>query len=388
MSAQDDLLRRYGGVMMNAFGTPKRVFVEGEGIHLIDADGNRYVDLLSGIAVNALGHNHPRINAAITSQLGRLGHISNFFTSENQIRLAERLSQYAGGGRVFFANSGTEANEAAFKLTRLTSRTKIVALEGSFHGRTMGSLAITHTAKYREPFEPLPGTIEFVPFGDVPALEAAVDEQTAAVVVEPIQGENGVLPLPEGYLEAARRITSASGSLLWIDEVQTGMGRCGEVFLHRTQGVQADLITLAKGLGNGFPVGACIAAGAATDLLQPGGHGSTFGGNPVATAVGNAVLDELEAGVLENARAVGIWLREAIEGLGHERIDHVRGAGLLLGVVLTEEIAPKVADAALADGWIINAPRPNVVRLAPPLITRDSDLEPFVAALPGWLDDA
>lgn len=388
MSTQEALLARYGKTMMNAFGTPKRAFVQGDGIHLIDADGNRYVDLLAGIAVNGLGHNHSRVNEAITSQLARLGHISNFFASENQVRLAERLAEYAGGGKVFFANSGTEANEAAFKLTRLTGRTKIVALEGSFHGRTTGALAITHTPKYREPFEPLPGHVEFVAFGDLDALEAAVDEQTAAVVLEPIQGESGVLPLSEDYLREARRITQAAGALLWLDEVQTGMGRSGEILLHRAAGITADLITLAKGLGNGFPVGACIATGRAAELLQPGGHGSTFGGNPVACAVGNVVLDELEAGVLDNAREVGRWLCGAIEALDHPLIEEVRGAGLLRGVVLREEIAPRVVDTALEAGWIINAPRPNVIRLAPPLIIEREDLEPFVAALPGWLDDA
>lgn len=401
---QSELTARYGAVMMNAFGAPKRVFERGEGVHLWDADGSRYTDLLSGLAVNALGHAHPGVTQAITEQLGRLGHVSNFYASEQQIRLAERLAKLTGDpvARVFFTNSGTEANEAAFKLTRLTGRTRIVAMEGSFHGRTMGALAITANPKYREPFEPLPGHVTFIPYGDIGALEAAVDATVAAVVVEAVQGENGVVPAPEGYLEAVRRVTTEHGALMWVDEVQTGLGRCGEYLAHlpshgphtateelaRVAGPRADLITLAKGLGNGFPVGACIATGTAGDLLQPGQHGTTFGGNPVAAAAGNAVLDALEGGVLDEARATGRWLADAVRALDHPMVDHVRGRGLLLGVVLTQEVAPRVADAALDAGFIINAPRPDVLRLAPPLISTPADLQPFVDALPGLLDAA
>ena len=385
---QSDLTARYSAVMMNAFGAPKRVFERGDGVHLYDADGRRYTDLLSGLAVNALGHNHPGVTAAISDQLGRLGHVSNFFASEQQIRLAERLAALTGSpvSRVFFTNSGTEANEAAFKLTRLTGRTRLVAMEGSFHGRTMGALALTHNPKYREPFEPLPGDVTFVPFGDVDALRAAVDERTAAVVVETVQGENGVVPAPDGFLRAARDIASAAGALLWIDEVQTGLGRCGEYLAHRADGVVADLITLAKGLGNGFPLGACLATGDTATLLQPGQHGTTFGGNPVAAAAGNAVLDALEGGVLDNARATGAWLAGAVRDLGHPLIDGVRGRGLLLGVTLTKPVAAAVADAALDEGFVINAPRPGVLRLAPPLISVPGDLQDFVDALPALLD--
>ena len=385
---QSDLTARYSAVMMNAFGAPKRVFERGDGVHLYDADGRRYTDLLSGLAVNALGHNHPGVTAAISGQLGRLGHVSNFFASEQQIRLAERLAALTGSpvSRVFFTNSGTEANEAAFKLTRLTGRTRLVAMEGSFHGRTMGALALTHNPKYREPFEPLPGDVTFVPFGDVDALRAAVDERTAAVVVETVQGENGVVPAPDGFLRAARDIASAAGALLWIDEVQTGLGRCGEYLAHRADGVVADLITLAKGLGNGFPIGACLATGDTATLLQPGQHGTTFGGNPVAAAAGNAVLDALEGGVLDNARATGAWLAGAVRDLGHPLIDGVRGRGLLLGVTLTKPVAAAVADAALDEGFVINAPRPGVLRLAPPLISVPGDLQDFVDALPALLD--
>ena len=385
---QDQLIHRYDAVMMNAFGAPKRVFARGEGVHVWDADGRRYTDLLSGIAVLALGHANPAVTRAITDQLHQLGHVSNFFASEPQVRLAERLAALTGADdtRVFFANSGTEANEAAFKITRLTGRTRIIAMEGSFHGRTMGALALTSSEKYRAPFEPLPGDVTFVPFGDAPALAAAVDETVAAVVLETVQGENGVVPVPAGFLAEARRITREAGALLWIDEVQTGMGRSGEYLAHRADGIVADLVTLAKGLGNGFPIGACLASGPAAGLITPGLHGTTFGGNPVAAAAGNAVLDQLEGGVLENARAVGAWLADAIRELGHPKIAEVRGRGLLLGVVLTEDIAPRVADAALEAGWIINAPRPGVLRVAPPLISTRGDLEGFVALLPGLLD--
>ena len=256
-------------------------------------------------------------------------------------------------------------------------------MEGAFHGRTLGALAITHNPKYREPFAPLPGDITFVPYGDVDALRACVDDTVAAVVIEVVQGENGVVPAPAGFVAAAREITTAAGALLWIDEVQTGMGRCGEYLAHRVDGVTPDLVTLAKGLGNGFPIGACLASGPAAGLLQSGQHGTTFGGNPVAAAAGNAVLDALDGGVLDNARATGAWLRDAIAELGHPV--EVRGRGMLLGVVLAAPNAAAVADAALDEGWIINAPRPDVLRLAPPLIATPDDLRGFVGALPGLL---
>ncbi|MFV0427917.1 MAG: acetylornithine transaminase [Arachnia sp.] len=388
MTASSGLQDRYQSVMVNAFGSPKRVFERGEGVHLFDADGREYTDLLSGLAVNALGHAHPGVTAAITAQLGKLGHVSNFFASEGQIRLAERLAAATGDttARVFFTNSGAEANEAGFKMTRLTGKTKIIAMAGAFHGRTMGSLAITHKPTYREPFAPLPGEVVFVPYGDADALAAEVDPSTAAVVVEPIQGENGVVEPPAGYLAAARDLTSRAGALLWVDEVQSGLGRCGELLLHVADGVTADIITVAKGLGNGFPIGACIATGPAAQLIQPGAHGTTFGGNPVAAAAGNAVLDELTAELLGHVRETGQWLAGAIEDLRHDAIDYVRGRGLLRGIQLTQPIAVQVADAALNGGWIINAPRPDVLRLAPPLIITREQLAGFIDALPGLLD--
>ncbi len=392
---QAELVRRYGEVMMNTFGAPKRVFVRGEGVHVWDADGNRYTDLLSGLAVNALGHAHPAVLSAITSQLATLGHVSNFFATPAQVALAEELAAIATTNapgtpaKVFFTNSGTEANEAAFKATRLTGRTKIIALEGSFHGRTMGALAITSNPKYREPFEPLPGDVTFVPFGDLGALRAAVDDQTAAVVVETVQGENGVVPLPDGYLAAARELSSAHGALLWIDEVQTGMGRCGAWLAHLPSGITADLVTIAKGLGNGFPIGACVATGPAAELLQPGSHGSTFGGNPVAAIAGLAVIGVIKRdGLLEHVNEMGAYLTEVVQALGHPAIDHVRGQGLLRGIVLADDRAAAVADAVLDAGFIINAPRPNVLRVAPPLVVAPEHLDALVAALPAALDGA
>ncbi len=386
------VLDRYDHVLMKTFGTPKRVFVRGEGCHVWDAEGRRYLDLLSGLAVNALGHAHPTVLSAITGQIATLGHVSNFFATPAQVALADRLvamTSATGTGRVFFTNSGTEANEAAFKITRLTARTKIIACEGAFHGRSMGALAITHSPKYREPFEPLPGQVTFVPYGDAEALAAAVDDDTAAVVVEPIQGENGVVVPPAGYLSKAREITSAHGALLWLDEVQTGVGRTGDWLVHRAEGVEADIVTLAKGLGNGFPIGACVANGATADLLGPGSHGSTFGGNPVAAIAGLAVLAVIERdGLLAHATAMGDHLVASVEGLGHPLVTRVRGRGLLRGIVLTEPIAAAVSNAALDAGFVINAPRPDVLRLAPPLIVTSTQLDSFVAVLPGLLDRA
>ncbi len=386
------ILDRYDQVLMKTFGAPKRVFVRGEGCYVWDPEGRRYLDLLSGLAVNALGHAHPTVLSAITGQIATLGHVSNFFTTPAQVALADRLvamTSEGGTGRVFFTNSGTEANEAAFKITRLTGRTKIIACEGAFHGRSMGALAITHSPKYREPFEPLPGDVIFVPYGDAEALAAAVDDHTAAVVVEPIQGENGVVVPPVGYLAKAREITSAHGALLWIDEVQTGVGRTGDWLVHRAEGVQADIVTLAKGLGNGFPIGACVANGATADLLGPGSHGSTFGGNPVAAIAGLAVLAVIERdGLLEHATAMGDHLVAAVDELRHPLVSGVRGRGLLRGIVLSEPIAAAASDNALDVGFVINAPRPDVLRLAPPLIVTNGQLDSFVDALPGLLDRA
>ncbi|HEY5785542.1 MAG TPA: acetylornithine transaminase [Microlunatus sp.] len=384
------VLEHYQQSVMNTFGTPKRVFVRGEGPYVWDADGRRHLDLLSGLAVTALGHAHPTVLAAITGQIATLGHVSNFFTTPAQVALAERLTAMVGApgeARVFFTNSGTEANEAAFKITRATGRTKIIANEGAFHGRSMGALAITHNPKYREPFAPLPGEVVFVPYGDADALAAAVDDETAAVVLEPIQGENGIVVPPQGYLARARTICDAHDALLWIDEVQTGMGRTGSWLVHVDQGVRADVVTLAKGLGNGFPIGACLAIGRAAQLLGPGSHGSTFGGNPVAAIAGLAVIAVIERDdLLTRATQLGEHLVTTITGLQHPMITGVRGRGLLRGVTLAAPVAAQVADAALDAGFIINAPRPDVLRLAPPLIITAEQLDGFVAVLPDLLD--
>ncbi len=380
---------RYAGAVMNTFGPPKLVLVRGEGAHVWDADGKEYVDLLGGIAVNALGHAHPALVAAVTEQLTTLGHVSNFFTSAPQVELAERLLALVGpgerGGRVFFTNSGTEANEAAFKLTRRTGRTHLVAAEGSFHGRTMGSLALTSKEAYRAPFEPLPGDVTFVPYGDEVALAKAVTDQTAAVILEPIQGEAGVVVPPTSYLAAAREITRDNGALLWLDEVQTGIGRTGEWFAGPV--ADADVVTVAKGLGGGIPIGACIALGGAASVLQPGNHGTTFGGNPVACAAALAVLDTIEKdGLLEHATAMGERLRTGLAA--DERVPEVRGRGLLVGLDLSRPLSAEVAAAALAHGFIVNNPTPDRVRLAPPLVIGHDDVDAFLAAWPGILDDA
>ncbi|MEG9226103.1 acetylornithine transaminase [Aeromicrobium sp. Sec7.5] len=382
-----ELTQRYQGAVMNTFGTPARVLARGEGSTVWDVDGNRYLDLLGGIAVNALGHAHPAIVEAVTTQLQTLGHVSNFFISEPQVRLAEKLLELLGHeGKVFFANSGAEANEAAFKASRRTGRTRIVSTEGSFHGRTMGALALTSKAQYREPFEPLPGEVTFVPYGDVAALEAAVDDTVAAFVVEPIQGEAGVIDAPEGYLAAAREITSRHGALLWVDEVQTGVGRTGDWFAHTASGVVPDLVTLAKGLGGGIPIGAMIALGDAATLLGPGNHGTTFGGNPVATAAALAVIDTIESeGLLAHATARGDQLAA---GLGrHPRVSAVTGRGLLRGVVLTEPRAVDVQTAAYDAGLIVNAPTPDRLRLAPPLVLTEDEAAHAVATLSALLDE-
>ncbi|MGA5415473.1 acetylornithine transaminase [Streptomyces pseudogriseolus] len=386
-----ELTARWQGALMNNYGTPRLPLVRGEGQRLWDADGKEYLDFVGGIATNALGHGHPAIVEAVTRQISSLGHISNLFLAEPTVALAERLLQLFGrDGRVFFCNSGAEANEAAFKIGRLTGRTHVIATEGAFHGRTMGALALTGQAGKREPFLPLPGDVTHVPFGDAQALDAAVTEDTALVILEPIQGELGVVVPPTGYLKAARAITAAKGALLVLDEVQTGVGRTGDWFAYQAhEGVLPDVVTLAKQLGGGLPLGATVAFGRAAQLLQPGHHGTTFGGNPVACAAGLAVLDTIAGdGLLENAKRQGEKLREGVEGLGHALIDHVRGAGLLLGIVLTEPLAPQAQQAAQDAGFLVNAAAPDVVRLMPPLNLGDDAVAALLGALPGILDAA
>ena len=390
MTSSDALRKRYAASLMNTFGPPKLVLIKGEGPYVWDAEGNRYLDLLGGIAVNALGHNHPALVGAVTEQLGTLGHVSNFFATEPQVALAERLLSLLGlgpqGGKVFFTNSGTEANEAAFKLTRRTGRTHLVAMEGSFHGRTTGSLALTSKAAYREPFEPLPGRVTFVPYGDADALAAAVTDETAAVVVEPVQGEAGVIFPPEDFLARARKITAEHGALLWLDEVQSGMGRTGTWMAHERSGVTPDVVTLAKGLAGGIPVGAMVAVGESGSLLGPGNHGSTFGGNPVAAAAALAVIETIEKdGLLENATAVGDLLRD---GVADPRVTEVRGRGLLIGIDLDRDVASRAAAAAMRHGVIMNDCAPHRIRLAPPLVLTADQAGEFLAVWQRILDEA
>ncbi|MFR9799299.1 acetylornithine transaminase [Streptomyces sp. MS06] len=384
-----DLTERWQAALMNNYGTPRLPLVRGEGSRVWDAGGRAYLDYVGGIATNALGHAHPAVAEAVSRQIRSLGHVSNLFMAEPTIALAERLLQLFGReGRVFLCNSGAEANEAAFKIGRLTGRTRMVATTGGFHGRTMGALALTGQPAKQAPFRPLPGDVTHVPYGDAQALAAAVTDETALVVIEPIQGENGVVVPPPGYLKAARAITAATGALLVLDEVQTGVGRTGHWFAYQAhEGVLPDVVTLAKQLGGGLPLGAAVAFGRTADLLQPGQHGTTFGGNPVACAAGLAVLDTIaDEGLLENTKRQGERIREGIASLGHPLVGHVRGAGLLLGIVLTEPLAPQVQQAAQEAGLLVNAPAPDVVRLMPALNLRDDEVDAFLGSLPGILD--
>ncbi|MCM6761969.1 acetylornithine transaminase [Rathayibacter sp. ZW T2_19] len=370
--------------MMRTFAPPLAVLERGEGCRVWDVDGREYLDFLGGIAVNSLGHAHPVFVEAVSRQSAAIAHVSNYFATAPQIALAEKLRELTGAGeqgRVYFANSGTEANEAAFKLARLNveggARPRILALRNAFHGRTMGALALTGKAAMRAPFEPMPAGVEHID-ASVEALESALDTSVAALVVEPIQGEAGVIPLPDGFLERARELTREHGVLLIVDEIQTGVGRTGHWFAYQRSGIVPDAITLAKGLGGGFPVGALVTFGRASELFQKGHHGSTFGGNPLATAVAGAVLGEIErAGLLANARERGEQIVRAVDALSSPLISGVRGAGLLLGIALTEPVAAELAAAALAEGLIVNAANEASIRLAPPLIVSAADVDDF-----------
>ncbi|UJL27734.1 acetylornithine transaminase [Mycolicibacterium vanbaalenii] len=385
-----ELLNRWSAVMMNNYGTPPLALAGGDGAVVTDVDGKAYLDLLGGIAVNVLGHRHPAVIEAVTRQMNTLGHTSNLYATEPGVALAESLVGLLGApAKAFFCNSGTEANEAAFKITRLTGRTKVVAAEGAFHGRTMGSLALTGQPSKRAPFEPLPGGVTHVPYGDIDELRCVVDDQTAAVFLEPIMGEGGVVVPPAGYLVAAREITAAHGALLVLDEVQTGVGRTGAFYAHQHDGITPDIVTLAKGLGGGLPIGACLAIGDTADLLTPGLHGSTFGGNPVCTAAALAVLKVLaDEGLVERADVLGKTIAHGVESLGHPLVDHVRGRGLLRGIVLTADAAKPVETAAREAGFLVNAAAPAIVRLAPPLVITEAQVETFLSALPAILDKA
>jgi len=392
MTKTNTIQQRWSAVMMNNYGVPPVALASGNGVVVTDVDGKSYLDLLGGIAVNVLGHGHPAVLDAVTRQMSTLGHTSNLYAAEPGIALAEALVGLLGTdaeARVLFCNSGTEANEAAFKLSRLTGRTKLVAAQGGFHGRTMGALALTGQPSKQAPFAPLPGDVSHVPYGDVDALAAAVGDDTAAVFLEPIMGESGIVVPPDGYLAAARDITARHGALLVLDEVQTGMGRTGTFFAHQHDGITPDVVTLAKGLGGGLPIGACLAIGPAAQLLTPGLHGSTFGGNPICAAAALAVLRVLAGeDLVRRAGVLGKTLHQSIESLHHPSIDHVRGRGLLCGIALTSPTAKEVEAAARAAGFLVNAATPDVVRLAPALIITEHQLDTFVTALPGILDTA
>lgn len=372
--------------VMPTYGTPAINLVSGKGSRVTDSDGKEYIDLLAGIAVNALGHAHPAIVEAVSTQIATLGHASNIFAHPQVIALANKLRNLISpDAHVFFSNSGAEANEAAFKTARLTGKSRILAAEHGFHGRTMGSLAMTGQPGKRAPFEPMPAGVEFYPYGDLDALRALIGQtpdDTAAVILESVQGETGVVPAPEGFLTGVRALCDEFGVLMIVDEVQAGMGRTGQWFGYQADlpaGVVPDLITLAKGLGGGLPIGACVAATRAGQLLAAGQHGSTFGGNPVSCAAGNAVIDTIVAdNVLDNVNAQGEYLRTGLEAL--DAVDHVRGRGLMLGVVL-KDAHPGIAAEALDAGLLLNQPADDVIRLVPPLTITDTDVREAVAIL-------
>ncbi len=391
VSLGEGLRERFGAAMMGNYGVPPLALARGEGSHVWDVDGNRYLDLIAGIAVSALGHAHPAIVSAVNDQVKKIAHTSNLFLHEPGVLLAEKLqSLLHAETRVFFCNSGTEANEAALKVVRrkhsAKSRPVMVAADHSFHGRTMGALAVTGKESIRAPFEPFGFEVRWVEYGDADALANAVDDQVAGVILEPTQGEGGVIPAPAGYLAAARRACDEAGALLVLDEIQSGIGRTGSWFAHQAEGVTPDVLTLAKGLGGGLPIGACVGFGEAGTALVAGDHGSTFGGNPIACAAALAVLDTIEAGdLLKNVKAVGETLANGIAAIDHPLLQGVRGSGLWLGVVLTQELASQVNTTARQAGFLVNAVQPDVVRVAPPLILTQAEATGFVEALPAIL---
>ena len=382
---------RWTSALLDTYPTPPVELVSGEGATVTDADGNTYIDMLAGIAVNALGHAHPAIVDAVSAQVARLGHVSNIFGSQPVVEVAEALRARVGDdtARVFFCNSGAEANEAAFKLARLTGRRRILAAERGFHGRTMGSLALTGQPDKRAPFEPMPAGVEFFTYGDIEALEALVQQDpgnTAAIILEPIQGETGVIPAPEGFLTKVRELCDAHGILFITDEVQTGVGRTGDFFAFQHDGIAPDVITMAKGLGGGLPIGATIARGRAATLFTPGSHGTTFGGNPVACAAAKAVLGVVDEAFLAEVRRKGQLLIDAASQV--PGVAQVRGRGLMLGVVLDEAVAKLVVKHGLEEGLILNAPGENVIRLTPPLVISDDEIAEAMKRLARAIDAA
>lgn len=387
------LATRWNAAFMSNYATPAIELDHGDGVWVFDTEGNRYLDLLGGIAVSTLGHGHPAVVQAVSRQVAKLAHTSNLYANEPALALAEKLQSLTGQPcKIFLCNDGATANEAAFKLARkhgAGQRTGLVAASGSFHGRTAAALALTGQPSKRAPFEPLPGDVTFVTFGEVDALKTAITPSTSAVFLEPIQGEGGVHPAPQGYLKAARELCDAQGALLVIDEVQTGMGRTGDWFACLAAGVVPDVITLAKGLGAGLPIGAVIAFGRTADLFEPGDHGSTFGGNPISCAAALAVIETIEGtDLLAQVAQVGQYLSESIMGLGHKNIAGVRGLGLLQAIELVGLPSAAVEASARSHGFLLNAVTPDAIRLAPPLIITKLDIDQFVAALPSILQEA
>ena len=391
MSGSLSALEQWPHVMMNTYGIPQVELVSGSGAQVTDSSGRTYIDMLAGIAVNSLGHAHPAIVSAVSSQITQLGHVSNLFASEPVVHVGEELirrfarndGDLAASTRVFFCNSGAEANETAFKIARLTGRTRILAAVNGFHGRTMGALALTGQPDKQGPFEPMTPGVSYYPFGDIDYLTTLVEmnpQQTAAIFLEPIQGETGVIPAPEGFLRAVRDLCDKHGILMMVDEVQTGIGRTGDFFAFQHEGVVPDVVTMAKGLGGGLPIGACLAHGHAAELMQPGKHGTTFGGNPVSCAAAGAVLhvidDDFCHGVATQGQRLAELITECVPG-----VVEVRGRGLMVGVVLEQPIAQEVVKEALNHGLILNAPSPSVLRLTPPLVVTEEDCETAVSRL-------
>ncbi|BDI22247.1 acetylornithine transaminase [Herbiconiux sp. L3-i23] len=382
-SSAAELTARHGSALMRTLGTPLLVLERGQGSWVWDIEGNRYLDFLAGIAVNSLGHAHPVIVEAAARQAATLVHVSNYFATPPQIELAERLRRITGAGdegRAYFGNSGAEAIEAAFKLARRNGgpgKNRILSLKNAFHGRTMGALALTGKPALQEHFGPMVPGVEHID-STIEALEAAIDETVSALVLEPIKGEAGVLPLPEGYLARARELTAKHDALLIIDEIQTGVGRTGKWFAYQHEGIVPDAVAIAKGIAGGIPIGALVTFGRASELLKRGDHGSTFGGNPFATAVANAVLEEIEQSqLIDNARVRGRQVRAIIEDVDSPAITAVRGKGLMVGVGIADGNAAEVASAALAQGLIINAPNPDNLRIVPPLTIGDDEIAEF-----------
>ncbi|MEV5413497.1 acetylornithine transaminase [Thermopolyspora sp. NPDC052614] len=394
MSRNETLLARHQAAFMPTYAPQPVALVRGEGARVWDADGNAYLDLIGGIAVSSLGHNHPALVAAVTAQVATIAHTSNLFLNEPEVLLAERLRGLLGGeGRVFLTNSGTEANEAAYKMAvkygKTTGRSYIVAAENGFHGRSTGALSLTGKASIRDPFGPFPHDVRFVPYGDADALKQAVTDDCAAVFLEPTLGEGGVVPPPDGYLRAAREICGATGALFVMDEIQSAIGRTGHWFAHQSENVTPDVLTLAKGLGGGLPIGACVGFGPAGTIFTKGDHGSTFGGNPVSCAAALAVLDTIEKeGLLAHVARAAEHLSTGLAAVEHPLFAGVRGRGLWLAAVLTEPVAARVETAARQAGFLVNAVQPDAVRVAPPLVTTLDELATFVDAFPAILSKA